>query len=67
MTDRPLTVEDLECWALAGAHWQVVELTAEHAVIDLCTCHGELAERRQSGSPQLLAYLQQARSDLDAT
>jgi hypothetical protein len=67
MEERELTVEQLKQWALAGAHWRVVELTADHAVVELCECTGAPVERVQSNQRDLLRYLRQARSDLDVT
>ncbi len=65
MSAEALTVEHLERWVLAGAHWRVVDIASEHAVVDLCACTGELVERRQSSDPAVLAYLRTTPSDLE--
>ena len=52
-----LSVDVLERWAFFGAHWSVVEISDERAVVDLSTCTGELVERRESDDPALVAYL----------
>jgi hypothetical protein len=57
MGGRPLTVEELERWELSGAAWRVVQLSGEHAVVDLRACTGELVERRESDDPALIRYL----------
>jgi hypothetical protein len=54
---RPLTVEELDRWMSAGAHWRPVEISDRHAVIDLCQCTGELEEQRESSDPLVLEYL----------
>ncbi len=65
MTTEALTVEHLERWVSAGAHWRVVQVTHDHAVVDLCACTGEPVERRQSSDPAVIGYLRTAPSDLD--
>lgn len=65
MTSEPLTVERLERWALSGAHWRVVELNPQGAVVEFCACTGEPVERAQSDDGEVLDYLGRARSDLD--
>jgi hypothetical protein len=61
----PLTIDHLERWALFGAHWRVVELAPDHAVIDMCACTGELVERAESDDAVLIAYLRRERDDSD--
>jgi hypothetical protein len=65
MTAEALTVEHLERWVLSGAHWRVVGISSEHAVVDLCACTGEVVERRQSDDPAVIGYVRTAQSDLD--
>jgi hypothetical protein len=60
-----LTVDALERWALFGAQWRIVDLSGESAVVDLCTCTGELVERLESDDPTVIRYLRCARSDPD--
>ena len=61
-----LTIDALERWVLFGAQWRIVDLSDERAVVDLCTCTGELVERLQSDDPALIGYLRSAQSDLDS-
>jgi hypothetical protein len=65
MTTEALTIEHLERWVLSGAHWRVVEMTKQHALVDLCACTGEPVERLQSGDPTVIGYLRAAHSDLE--
>jgi hypothetical protein len=60
-----LTIDALERWVLFGAQWRIVDLSGESAVVDLCTCTGELVERLQSDDPALIRYLRSAQSELD--
>ena len=48
-----------------GAQWRIVDLFGESAVVDLCTCTGELVERLESDDPALIRYLRSAQSDPD--
>ncbi len=52
-----LSIDSLERWVLFGAGWRVVELSDERAVVDLCTCTGELVERRACDDPAVIQYL----------
>lgn len=67
MTFRSVTVDDLEGWVLSGAHWRVVEISSEHAVVDMCTCAGEPMERVESGDRTVIGYLRTAHPELDAS
>lgn len=49
-----VTIEDLERWEDNGAMWRPFEVTATHAVIDLCSCTGEVMERVQSGAEDVI-------------
>jgi hypothetical protein len=60
-----LTIETLEGWAQAGAHWRVVHHGEWRAVVELRQCTGELVERLESGDPAVIAYLEGVESDLD--
>jgi hypothetical protein len=59
-----LTLEHLDRWVLAGAHWRVVDITDDRVVVDLCACTGEPVERRQSDDPAVIGYLRTADPDL---
>jgi hypothetical protein len=63
MTADILTIASLERWVLFGAHWRVVHLSDERAVIDLCTCMGEPVERLESEDLALIRYVRLAQSD----
>ena len=65
MAEQSLTVEDLESWALAGAHWRVISHSDKRAVVELQQCTGEPVERLESDDPALLGYLRGVDSDLD--
>lgn len=60
-------IDILERWELFGAQWRVVQLSDEHAVVDLCTCTGEPVERLKSADPALIDYLRSAKGDLVLT
>ena len=53
----PLTVEELERWVAFGATWRVVQISDRRAIVDMCQCTGELAQRRDSSDPVVLDYL----------
>jgi hypothetical protein len=55
--NHDLTLVDLQRWVLFGAEWRLVQLSDEQAVVDLCTCNGELVERRASDDAELIDYL----------
>jgi hypothetical protein len=57
-----LTVDDLEQWVASGAHWRVVDISAERVVVDLCACTGESMERACSEDPAVIGYLRTAPS-----
>lgn len=64
MAER-LTVETLEDWARAGAHWRVLHHGEHRSVVELQQCTGELVERLESDDPAVIAYLEGVESDLD--
>jgi|BarGraIncu00222A_1022003.scaffolds.fasta_scaffold32292_2 hypothetical protein len=63
MAGRQLTIDRLERWALFGAHWRVVELSSDHAVVDLCACTGELVESAECSDAAVIEYLRSAATD----
>jgi hypothetical protein len=67
MSTRPAAIDDLERWVLSGAHWRVVAISREHAVVDMCTCMGEAVDRVESDDPAVIGYLRTARSGLDGS
>jgi hypothetical protein len=63
MSTHTLTIDDLERWVLSGAHWRVVDISSQHAVVDMCACTGEPMERVESGDPAVIRYLRTAASE----
>jgi hypothetical protein len=47
----------LERWSDSGAVYRVLELTDEHAVVQMCTCYGEPVDRLESDDKRLIEYL----------
>jgi hypothetical protein len=60
-----LTIETLEAWARAGAHWRVLHRGEHRTIVELQQCTGELVERLESDDPAVIAYLKGVESDLD--
>jgi hypothetical protein len=67
MSTEPLSITALDHWVLFGATWRVVEISAEQATVDMCTCTGEPVERRQTHDPAVIAYLREQNRTRDAT
>ena len=63
MSTHRVTIDDLERWVLSGAQWRVVDISREHAVVDMCACTGEPIERVESDDPAVIGYLRTARSE----
>jgi len=57
MSFRTVTIADLEDWVSSGAQWRVVDISSEHALVDMCACTGEPMERVASADPAVIAYL----------
>ncbi len=57
---QPLTIAALERWVLFGAAWTVAEISAEHVLVQLCSCTGEPVERRESRDLTVIAYVRDA-------
>jgi hypothetical protein len=60
-----LTIQTLEAWARAGAHWRVLYHGEHRAIVELQQCTGEPVERLESGDAALIDYLEGLESDLD--
>jgi len=61
-----LPIVTLQRWEDHGATWRAVRVTDTEAVVELCTCTGELVEWLRSSDPDLLRYLhRRPRSDRD--
>lgn len=52
---REGTVTELEDWELSGAVWRPVEVHADRAVVDLCSCTGEPMDQIESRAPEFIA------------
>ncbi len=65
MSHEKLTIEALENWVRAGAHWRVLHHGEHRAVVEMQQCTGEPVERRESDDPEVIAYLDGVGSDLD--
>jgi hypothetical protein len=57
-----LTVHELEHWVQFGAAWRLLRSDGDHAVVEMLTCTGELVERRQAESPDVVAYVRRVRA-----
>jgi len=57
---QSLTVATLTRWVLFGATWTVAEISAEHVLVQLCSCTGEPVERRESRDLAVIAYVRDA-------
>jgi hypothetical protein len=60
-----LTIDTLEDWVRAGAHWRVLHHGEHRTIVELQQCTGELVERLESDDPVVIAYLEGVDSDLD--
>ncbi len=61
---RPtLTLDDLKRWEDNGATWRAVEVTDDHAVVELCTCLGEPVDTQAGDAPELIAFVRAHRDD----
>jgi hypothetical protein len=65
MADAPLTLADLERWELFGASWRLVALAQDRALLDMCTCEGQLVERRESEDRALIDYVRATAAQQD--
>ena len=65
MAAQTLTIEVLEDWARAGAHWRVLRHGKQRAVVELQECTGVPVERLESDDPAVIAYLEGVGDDLD--
>ena len=65
MSAQTLTIQTLEDWARAGAHWRVLHHGELRTVVELQQCTGEPVERLESDDPVVIAFLEGVGSDLD--
>jgi hypothetical protein len=54
-----VTVGELERWRDHGATWRLLELTADHVELELCTCYGEAVDRVRSDDPRIVTFLRE--------
>jgi hypothetical protein len=62
---RELTIDELERWLLSGAYWKVLDISAQSAQVQFCTCTGEPLEHRRTHDPTVIGYLRTAHPELD--
>lgn len=62
---RDATIAELEDWELNGAEWRPVEVDRDRAVVDLCSCSGELMERVEGTDPQFIEFVRARRDDAE--
>lgn len=67
MSTPSLTIGDLERWVRSGAHWRLVEISKECAVVEMCACTGEPMERVETDDPTMIDYLRTADSGAGAS
>jgi hypothetical protein len=60
-----LTIDLLEDWVRAGAHWRVLHHGKRRAAVELQQCTGVPVERLESDDPAVIAYLEGVDTDLD--
>jgi hypothetical protein len=60
---RRSTVSELEDWERNGAVWRPVEIYSGRAVVDLCSCSGELMERVESEDPDFIDLVRARRDE----
>lgn len=58
-------IDVLERWEAHGAVWRLCWRGDDEAVVDLCSCTGELMDQLRSTEPALLAYVDRRRSSED--
>jgi hypothetical protein len=60
---REATIDELEDWERNGAVWRAAELYPDRAVVDLCSCSGELMDRVESHDPEFVAFVRARRDE----
>lgn len=60
---REGTIHELEDWVRNGAQWRPAEIYPDRAVVDLCSCTGELMDRVESGDPEFVAFVRTRRDE----
>lgn len=60
---RHATIAELEDWELNGAEWRPVEIHHDRAVVDLCSCTGELMERVEGSDARFIEFVRARRDE----
>ena len=60
---RVVGAEELRHWEDNGATWRALDVSDEHAVVELCTCYGEPVDRLQTEAPDVIEYVRARGSD----
>ena len=60
---RAGSIAELEDWTLNGASWRPMELTTSHAVVELCTCHGERVDVVESDETEFIEFVRLHQDD----
>ena len=60
---RESSIQELQDWELNGAEWRPVEIGSTSAVVDLCSCSGELMERVEGGDPEFIKFVRARRDE----
>src|SRR5919199_3755984 len=60
------SVDKLEHWQQTGGTLRVVELSEQHAVVDLCACTGEVMERWSTRDPAVIRRLHAAAGSVES-
>lgn len=60
---REGTIDELEDWERNGAVWRPAEISRDRAVVDLCSCTGELMDRVESDDPDFVAFVRARRDE----
>ena len=60
---RHVTIDELEDWERNGALWRAAEIFPDRAVVDLCSCSGELMDRVESDDPEFVAFVRARRDE----
>lgn len=63
MTTDSSIIDQIQNWVLSGGKWRLADVSGERAVVNLCTCTGELMERLETSEPAVIESLRVARSE----
>lgn len=63
MTSDSSVLDQIQSWVLSGGKWRLADVSPAHAVVNLCTCTGELMERLETSEPSVIESLRVARAE----